>query len=147
MRAEGRTYAEGANFGFTLDVTGFLVCRVWKRPDLDAETGAALAHEMASAWQRAGGDPEVVGGVFDLREAPPVFGPRTEGAFRTTLARMGGKRIALLSGDNAVQRLQLQRIVAGHRHAVVVDSPEAARLHAMAGPTSGALANPPSSRR
>ena len=124
-----RLYADGANFRFELDARSILTCRVWKRPDLDADTGAALAHEMAAVWARAGSDAAVVAGVFDLRDAPPVFGPRTEAAFRTMLERLGGKRIALLCGDNAVQRLQLQRIGAGHGAVIVTHLVEQARSH------------------
>lgn len=124
-----RLYADGANFRFELDVRSILTCRVWKRPDLDAETGAALAHEMAAVWARAGADAAVVAGVFDLREAPPVFGPRTEAAFRSMLERLGGKRIALLCGDNAVQRLQLLRIGAGHTNVTVTHVLEQAWSH------------------
>jgi len=124
-----RLYADGANFRFELDARSILTCRVWKRPDLDADAGAALAHEMAAVWARAGADSAVVAGVFDLRDAPPVFGPRTESAFRSMLERLGGKRIALLCGDNAVQRLQLQRIGAGHGTVIVTHLVEQARSH------------------
>ena len=124
-----RLYADGANYRFELDARSILTCRVWKRPDLDAEAGASLAHDMASVWARAGSDAAVVAGIFDLREAPPVFGPRTEEAFRSMLDRLGGKRIALLCGDNAVQRLQLQRIATGHASAIVTHVLEQARAH------------------
>lgn len=124
-----RLYADGANFRFDLDARSILTCRVWKRPDLDAETGATLAHAMASVWARAGADAEVAACLFDLREAPPVFGPRTEDAFRTMLGRINGKRFALLCGDNAVQRLQLQRIANGHGNVIVTHVLEQARSH------------------
>jgi hypothetical protein len=125
----GRPYAEGENFRFELDTRAHLTCRVWKRPDLDAEAGASLAHAMAAVWTRAGADPAVVAGLFDLREAPPVFGPRTEEAFRNALGRVGGKRLALLCSTNAVQKLQLQRIAAGHPHVLVADSADVAEAH------------------
>jgi hypothetical protein len=102
---------------------------------------------MAAVWQRGGADAAVSGGIFDLRDAPPVFGPRTEQAFRTMLERLGGKRIALVSGESAMQRLQLQRIAHGHRHAAVVDSLESARLHVTAARVEVAAPPSTSSRR
>lgn len=130
MLMTDRLYADGANYRFELDTTGLLTCRVWKRVDLDTEAGADLAHAMAAVWARAGADAKVTAGVFDLRDAPPVFGPRTEEAFRSMLPRLGGKRVALLCGDNAVQRLQLQRIAAGHGNVIVTHVHEQARSHA-----------------
>lgn len=112
-------YAEGENFSFQLSA-GDLVCRIWKRPDLSAAEGAELAHRMATVCARAGRDPQVAAVVFDLRDAPPVFGPRTEVAFQKMLASLRpAQPVVMLVGPNATQRLQHVRIASGFPHVQV----------------------------
>ncbi len=137
-------YAEGENFSFTLDVHGVLRGRVWRRPDLDSERGAALGEEMAGVWIAASRDASVIGLVFDLREAPPVFGPRTEKAFSAMFdERSNAKWAVLIAGEVAVQSMQLQRIATGHRRVVVVTSME--KAEAIVEAALGG--SPPASRR
>lgn len=132
-------YAEGDNFRYELDERGILRGRVWRRPDLDSERGAELAEEMARAWIAAGTDSRTAGLIFDLRDAPPVFGPRTERAFSTMLdARNNPKWVVLVAGEIAVQSLQLQRIASGHPRATVTKSLEHAEEIASAALRGGA---------
>jgi hypothetical protein len=120
-------YAEGDNFRYDLDARGVLRARVWRRLDLDSERGAVLANEMSRVWIGAAKDATVVGLVFDLREAPPVFGPKTEQAFVSMFdERNTPKWAVLVAGDNPVQTMQLQRIAAGHRRVTVTTSVERA---------------------
>jgi hypothetical protein len=88
-------------------------CRVWTRTDIDATTGAVCAKEMRDAISE-----HVVRGfgfrgvIFDVREGPPAFGPKTQVAL-TELIRecaAGGRGIAFLVGDSAIQRMQFTRL-------------------------------------
>lgn len=101
--------AQGGNFEITL-VSGVLHLRVWKRPDLDSSEGARLASEMGAHIAREA-NLEARALVVDLRDAPPLFGPRTEEAFHQFLAPWAArsKRVALLA-QGSLQLLQLQRV-------------------------------------
>jgi hypothetical protein len=102
--------AEGPSYSIALDGQRGSV-RIWRRPDLSTEEGARLAQEMARAL--AGVLPQTRSLLFDLREAPSVSGPTSVEALGT-LARACERariRIAVLVGDDAMQRLQVNRVV------------------------------------
>ncbi len=104
-------YAEGGNYRIELDAR-IATCRVWRRPDVDAETGAAFAKEKVAHFDAlARGAARAL--IFDLREAPPVTGPKTQEAIGRMVSAFerARRRVALVSGPSATQRLQLQRIV------------------------------------
>lgn len=91
---------------------GFLRIVVWRDIQIDPEAGA-LAFEQ-TVRQLAPVIPSIEAVAFDLREAPRVVGDRTQTAlagFLGALARLR-RRIALISSDDAVQQLQLRRLVA-----------------------------------
>jgi hypothetical protein len=146
-------YAEGDNFRYELDARGVLRARVWRRPDLDSDRGAALGEEMSRVWIAASRDDRVFGLVFDLREAPPVFGPRTEKAFTAMFdERSNPKWAVLVAGEVAVQSMQLQRIANQNRRVVVVTRLEKAEAIAEAAlggapPSSRGPLTPPSDSR
>ena len=107
----GTLYAEGGNYRIELDAS-IATCRVWRRPDVDAETGAAFAKEKVAHFDAlARGVARAL--IFDLRDAPPVTGPKTQeaiGLMISTFERVR-RRVAIVSGPSATQRLQLPRIV------------------------------------
>lgn len=86
---------------------------VWRRPDVDAQTGAMFAKALFDDFARAAADTRAAGGVLDLREAPPVAGPST----RETLGRIlelwskTHRRSAFIAAEHATHRLQLASIV------------------------------------
>jgi hypothetical protein len=104
-------FAEGLNYSIDLD--GSLAkCRVWSRPDLDSATGAALAVEKIVLFRRlAQGAAESM--LFDLSQAPPVTGPKTQQALGDMLSAWqgAGRRIAVVSGSSSLQHLQLERLL------------------------------------
>ncbi|HEY8429058.1 MAG TPA: hypothetical protein VIL20_11815 [Sandaracinaceae bacterium] len=105
-------YAEGGNYRIELDASRIASCRVWRRPDVDSETGAAWAREKVAYFDAlASGDARAM--IFDLRDAPPVTGPKTQEALGKMVSAFErhGRRIAIVTGPSPVQRLQLQRIV------------------------------------
>ncbi|MEY4550002.1 MAG: hypothetical protein RL685_6197 [Pseudomonadota bacterium] len=106
-------YAEGANY--SIDVEGALaVCRVRCRRDLTMEQGAQLASEKVALFRKlAAGTTQ--GMVFDLSAAPAVIGPKTQEALANMLSvwQVARKPIAIVSGGNALQQLQLRRLAAG----------------------------------
>ena len=104
-------YAEGGNYRFDLD-GGVAKCRVWRRPDVDGETGAEFAREKVAHFEALAKGPARAM-VFDLRDAPPVTGPKTQEALGQMFApfERAGRRIAVLVGPNAIQQLQMSRLV------------------------------------
>jgi hypothetical protein len=103
------TSAEGANFA--IDRTGEHVrARFWRRPDLDSAEGARLASEFATSLRGALANARTL--LLDLREAPAVTGPstlETLGPLAQSCERRG-IRIALVIGNDPLQRLQITRI-------------------------------------
>jgi len=105
-------FAEGPNYRIHLE-RAIARAVVWRRPDVDAQMGATFAMALFDDCARIAADPRVVGGVLDLREAPPVAGPST----RETLGRIlelwssRQRRCAFIAADHATHRLQLAAIV------------------------------------
>lgn len=91
-------------------------CRVWRRPDLSSEDGARCAEEMAAHLRRVARDPGLSAAVWDVSEAPPVVGERTQSAMAEILRAFstGAAPLALVVGPSATQRLQLERLAAEH---------------------------------
>jgi hypothetical protein len=105
-------YAEGLNYHIDLDGSR-AICKVWSRPDLDSARGAALAVEKIAHFQRlARGDADSM--LFDLSQAPPVTGPKTQKALSDMLDswQNAKKPIALVAGPQSIQQLQLRRLLA-----------------------------------
>jgi hypothetical protein len=110
-----------------------LTCEVVNRAEVTAEVGARCAREMDELIGREllGPAARHRGLVFDVRQGPIAFGPKT----RTSLAAMfgaaerGSLRVAALVGDSPTQMMQfanLRREVAPNAM-VVTRSPEEAR--------------------
>ena len=108
---------------------GCLIAWVRRRPDLDTSAGADECELMCSAILDAGTDTDAL--VLELSAAPPVTGPRTQATLGNMLRTWvrGRRRAAIVAGPSAVQRMQLDRIVADVRSAdvIVTGSLEAAR--------------------
>lgn len=121
--------ADGPNYRIHLD-RAIAWGRVWRRPDVDAQTGATFAMSLLEDFARLAADARLAGGVLDLREAPPVAGPST----RETLGRIlelwarRQRRCAFIAADHATHRLQLAAIVADFapEHATVCRNEEEA---------------------
>ena len=107
-------YASGGNYRIEL-VDGLARWSVWARPDVDSTAGARFAEEqVAHATTLALGATR--GLVFDLSQAPSVMGPRTQAAIAATLVpwERVRKPVGIVISDNALQRLQWDRIVREH---------------------------------
>lgn len=121
--------ADGPNYRIRLE-RGIAWGVVWRRPDVDAQTGATFAMALLEDFARIAADGRAAGGVLDLREAPPVAGPST----RQTLGRIleawakAQRRSAFIAADHATHRLQLAAIVSDFApsHAVVCNNEEEA---------------------
>jgi hypothetical protein len=116
-----RVFAYGGNY--LVEVEDRVArCRVWRRPDVGSVEGAAFAEEKIAVAQRLLAEPAaVVGGfVLDLRDAPPVVGPRTEDFLRRMLGmwEIARRPVAVVVGDNATQSLQVGRLVRSHAPAM-----------------------------
>ena len=107
-------YASGGNYRIEL-VDGLARWSVWARPDVDGATGARFAEEqVAHSTTLAIGASR--GLLFDLSQAPSVMGPRTQAAIAATLVpwERVRKHVGIVISDNAMQRLQWERIVREH---------------------------------
>ncbi|HEX5101002.1 MAG TPA: hypothetical protein VFV94_15940 [Polyangiaceae bacterium] len=93
---------------------GIATCQVWVRADLSPEDGARSARQMSDYLTKNvlhPGSP-YRGVIFDLRKAPPVFGPKTREAlsgFFSSAAR-AGIPVAVLVGESAIQVLQFRNL-------------------------------------
>lgn len=105
----GTVYSSGENFEITVD-EGLATARVWRRLDLDAEAGARSAAQIASDLGRL--LPTVTGVLFDVREGPPVAGPKTVETLSRLLreCEMAQVRIAVLVGIDQMSMLQMRRL-------------------------------------
>ncbi len=91
---------------------GLLLLRVWRDPQLAAEAAAVAFEQTIRELAPLVASIEHV--VLDLRDAPRVVGPRTQASLGTLLAQFARlrRRIALISSDDALQQLQLRRLIA-----------------------------------
>jgi hypothetical protein len=108
------SYAAGANYEVEVSRT-LAFCRVWKRTDLTREEGMRCAEEKVRVFERLVAEPRLVvrALVFDLREAPPMWGPVTQECLERMVAtfEQAERRIAVVVGNDAIQALQMKRIV------------------------------------
>ncbi len=112
--------------------------RIWRRPDLDSETGAKNAQRIAeeAAKLPARGVRAV---LLDVREAPSVAGPKSIAAMGALMAAWAASRlriVILVNADDALKSLQFSRTVtenAPHDARVVKDPAEAAKWLASSG--------------
>ena len=93
---------------------GIATCQVWVRPDLSPEDGARSARQMSDylAQNVLYPDSPYRGVIFDLRKAPPVFGPKTREALAGffSSAAKSGIPVAVLVGESAIQVLQFRNL-------------------------------------
>lgn len=101
---EGRNY-EGKVEG------GVLIVRVWRRRDLDSLAGSRCAEELVDDVVRHL-EIDVGGLIWDMREAPTSFGPRTQDVIKDGLRTWAkaGRKVAMIS-NSAMQTLLVQRLL------------------------------------
>lgn len=107
-------HASGGNY--QVDLTkGIAVCKVWKRPDLSREEGAALAQEKIVLLSRLAQGPRSMARalIVDLRQAPTAWGPRTQAALEEIFSawETAGRRLALLVADDSLQLMLLRQAI------------------------------------
>lgn len=119
----GVSELSGPNYDIALGDDGLAIARLWRRPDIDTSAGADAVEAMASAILDAA-DERIAGLLLDLSEAPAVTGPRTQATLTSLLEHWcgTGRRAAIVIGDSAVQRMQVDRIAAGVRTGAVIVS-------------------------
>ncbi|HWB74798.1 MAG TPA: hypothetical protein VG755_07575 [Nannocystaceae bacterium] len=111
----------GPNYDIELTEDGLAIARLRRRPDIDTSAGADAVESMATAILDAA-DERIAALLLDLTEAPAVTGPRTQATLTSLLGHWcgTGRRAAVVVGDSAVQRMQVDRIAAGVRTGVVI---------------------------
>jgi hypothetical protein len=102
--------AEGPSYSVALDGERGAI-RIWRRPDLPTDEGAKIMQEMTR--EIGGLLTKVRSLLFDLREAPPVSGPTSVEALGhvARACERARIRVAVLIADDAMQRLQVNRVV------------------------------------
>ena len=106
-------YAAGEFFTITLDGARAVVT-ILRRPDLPASEGARDAEQVSRHVKELAR--RVKSLLIDLREAPPVSGPKTTetvGGLLGECERAGVRVAVLLTGD-PLQLLQMRRLVTTH---------------------------------
>ena len=132
---------------------GIATCQVWVRADLSPEAGARSAQQMSDYLTRHVLHPDSPyrGVIFDLRKAPPVYGPKKRealGGFFSAAAR-ASIPVAVLVGESAIQVLQFRNLCrdSGGRADVFDNEVDAVRWFGpstMAGdPPFGSSSKPP----
>jgi hypothetical protein len=118
-RTEPR-WASGDNYDVRIE-DGLARIRVWRRPDLSFERGAALAEEMTGHLHALarGVEPGVRGIVFDLREAPPLMGKRTRAAMARAAEQCEASRVRLAMLAASEAQGTILRHALGREHARV----------------------------
>ena len=105
--------SEGENYVIS-ERDGLVVCQVWIRTDLTSEDGAKNAAQMVTYLreQVLGASTKYRGVIFDVRRAPPVFGPKTRETLAALLAQCVrvGVRFAVITGESATQILQFRSL-------------------------------------
>ena len=119
----------GEMFSITVDGPRAEI-RIWRRPDIDSETGAQNAARVAEEAAKLPGR-GVRRILLDVREAPPVAGPKSIASLSAMMAVWANARtrIAILVSDDPIRVLQFRRVVTEHapRDArVMTDADEAA---------------------
>lgn len=105
-------HATGGNY--QVDLTkGIAVCKVWRRPDLSREEGAALAREKVSLLSQLAGGPRSMAKalLLDMRTAPTSWGPTTQAALEEIFSawEAAGRRLAVLVADDSLQLMMLRQ--------------------------------------
>lgn len=121
----------GDMFSFTVDGPRCEI-KIWRRPDLDSETGARNAARISEeAGKLAGRGVRAV--LLDVREAPSVAGPKSVASLGAMMAgwSAANMRVAiLLSSEDPIKKLQFNRVVtenAPRGARVLTDATEAAQ--------------------
>jgi hypothetical protein len=118
---------------FTISIEGPRAeIRIFRRPDLDSETGAKNAARISEeAGRLAGRGVRAV--LLDLRDAPAIAGPKSVASMGAMMAGFAAAhmRVAILvPPDDAMKVLQFSRVVTEHapRDArVIKDATEATK--------------------
>ena len=104
-------YATGGNFEISL-MRGIAVCKVWMRPDLTREEGARFAEQKVTILGELSRRPRAMakGLLFDLRKAPPKWGPRTQAALDEIFIawEIAGRHVSVLICDDPIQGMILR---------------------------------------
>ena len=125
------TTITGDMFSITVDGPRAEI-RIWRRPDLDSETGAKNAARIAEEAARlpARGVRAV---LLDVRDAPSIAGPKSIASMGALMAAWAAARlriVILVAPDDALKTLQFTRAAtenAPRDARVMKDAAEAAK--------------------
>ena len=115
--------ARGRNYRF-YKTSDLVLCRILQRRELTSVEGAQCAEEISQTARRLTAESSARGLIFDIRQAPPVFGPKTEAALRGMFELLAKSRVSIrcVVCENPLQEMQYGRLLreaAPQRHEVV----------------------------
>jgi hypothetical protein len=101
----------GEMFSVTIDGPRAEI-RIWRRPDLDSETGAKNAAAIADAAAKLASR-GVRAVLLDVKDAPAVAGPKTIASLSSMMAGWAAARmkVAIVVNDDPIKLLQFRRVV------------------------------------
>lgn len=109
--------AQGAIFEISAQ-DGVATCAVVNRPSVSAEDGARCAAQMNEVLTTLVLTPFSAyrGLLFDVRQGPPAFGPKTRAALEPVFAAATGskRKLAVLVGGSPTQRMQFGNLCLEH---------------------------------
>lgn len=118
MADQQDVYAEGGNYRVVLGTDGVAHFRVWRRPDVSREVGAAYAVEMVGVFGRLTAEPweRLRGVVMDLTEAAMTWGPITEKAVGDMCSQMerAGRWMAIVTPPNMTALMTASNLLKKH---------------------------------
>ncbi len=112
------TYAEGGNYRVVVGTDGVVHFRVWRRPDVSREVGAAFALEMVGIYEQLAAEPwtRVRGVVMDLTDASMTWGPVTERALGDMCIQMerAGRWLAFVTPPDMTSLMTASNLLKKH---------------------------------
>jgi hypothetical protein len=107
-------HATGGNY--QIDLTkGIAVCRIWMRPDLGRDEGAALAQEKVTLLGKLAQGPRSMAKalLLNFKDAPTRWGPTTQEALEEICSawETAGRRLGVLVAPDPLQLVLLKQLV------------------------------------
>jgi hypothetical protein len=107
---------DGRNYAISVE-EGVATFRVWKRAELDAPAVARQANDLATAAVTLALDPFLAhAAILDVRDARAESSPAVQDAYVRlfTAWERAKRKLAIVVGSDAVQRLSMQRLSRDH---------------------------------
>ncbi len=110
-----KRHKQGGNYEIDLGSDGVVVCSVHRRKELTRDQGARCAQEQAVHLTALAARPahEARALLYDLTDAPDVWGPATQRALESMLKpwEAAHKRVIIVVGPEPIQRFNVETLL------------------------------------